>query len=1580
MLTVFVREFLAGLLSLLIGVAPAAPIATTPAPESSYVQQESSPARTMSVNSGNVSLSVDSPAGALPRSAKATLSKVSKPQLNKIRKEAAALLGTEIIDAVAFDISFVNKGIEIEPDGKVNITVNFPAIAESPCYTIIHFRDDGTTEIVPGSVTATSATFEADNFSVYAVIGSPEPIVPRITVIFMNGSDEIARMYVKDDDTANDLKTILYDPGAGTVPAGQVFKGWTTEQNYTKTSTLLTIAGVRTAVETAATGLTADDTITYYAAIFKQYKVTYVAEEGKEDEPKTEVTIGTEVAETPCRLTDAEYTINMGYSTDSVHNFIGWMPATNADLGKIVVPSDATLETVFKNGAKITINGDIKLTVSAPEGNWLVFNENGKGGKYIAPQFVKSGNNTEDPQHPASDSAIYPAAVVMTRHGYSFGGWYYFETGVELPEPDAKGMRNLDTATAFVFGQPLPKNTTLYAKWVPNTTATYTVILWTQNFNCTGYDISDSKVVENGSVGSSIPYTVRDNGDEDYVIVSGTTFHYTGFCLREDNKNLSVEITPEGDAVLNLHFDRIVYNLKFYLYRQAAGSNQSYNANGQRSYATRSNAGQNVWNIATGWTDVSASNVPTVGNAPGKTEPRFTVVRDETAQRENINSRSYYFGFYITLTAYYGEDIESKWPTYDEIIGPNNNGTKPVSFVMMNGTGLKGNNYNDSGYGDGRDTIKGVITVMDDGILGKTNDRNGNFLIVRYASYNDWTYNIYYETVPGVTYESTVEKTINGVTKTYYLDHTVASRSSNTYPAQQNPPAYQGFVVAKNADGSEYYDGFGPAGTQPGNITGRTVYLNYYFNRLAFQIHYLDGSYFAENTILETGGGAELHASSVYSYGDVITDADKEYKPTLPEGKSGYVFEGWYVDEACSQPYTFTSMPVGGITVFAKWRQVQYRVFLHPNAVEGGVYDQTLSWGKNEQGQEVNQAMNFRVSYDGTVSVPFGTRTGYEFLGWYTDEECTQIFSADTKLNDVTVTTAYDKTDLTDVMDRWGRIDPNSPTPEGETGPGYNSDLWDYSDHDSNPDDDITDFQFTYRERFWINKKFELYGKWSEIIVGAKGIQVTYDANGGTNPPSDVALYKDNTSANAGAAATAPEGKVFDYWILQKWNGTAFADTTTVIYPGGSFKVLKSNARITIKGTETVVLPSAVVDGQEYDYIIRLKAVYKDKEVETFTHIAWYSNYGTENDGKGTLYRYDKKDDQGNDSLKINEAVYIYGVTVTGEGTQATTTITVPEREGYKFLGWTKEQNGTEADFLVWDGTNYKTYGDDGVVVTQVAADEKEPIEDLFAVWEAPYYIYHTGVANGNRETKFVSDLKGQKLDLTKIVTSGTYYGGYYTDGQCTPPAAVDGVIPAYDGTNWTWNPPASYTEKGSAITPQTGVTYYIKEVPRYYMLPYAHMTYQGGIVKNLMVVTDFDDYTYALGGFTVNGTDVNMYGNDVFYTSLKVTTSVGGSSMILKPGELYTNELFPGYVAENYTVQGYIGYLWINSYLTSAQSAATDDEPAKITVGMWWKTPDGEIVRSDVTRTIVIENNTVDGIYYTDSDATATAVGGGNG
>ena len=107
----------------------------------------------------------------------------------------------------------------------------------------------------------------------------------------------------------------------------------------------------------------------------------------------------------------------------------------------------------------------------------------------------------------------------------------------------------------------------------------------------------------------------------------------------------------------------------------------------------------------------------------------------------------------------------------------------------------------------------------------------------------------------------------------------------------------------------------------------------------------------------------------------------------MPEGPSDYVFAGWYLDKTCSTPtpYTFDTMPEGGITVYAKWVARQYRIFLHANVP---TTDTSLDWG--------GQSMCFRVDEDEKLTNGnkiIGTRDEYELVGWYTDAGLSNPFN-----------------------------------------------------------------------------------------------------------------------------------------------------------------------------------------------------------------------------------------------------------------------------------------------------------------------------------------------------------------------------------------------------------------------------------------------------------------------------------------------------------------------------------------------------------------------------------------------------------
>lgn len=182
--------------------------------------------------------------------------------------------------------------------------------------------------------------------------------------------------------------------------------------------------------------------------------------------------------------------------------------------------------------------------------------------------------------------------------------------------------------------------------------------------------------------------------------------------------------------------------------------------------------------------------------------------------------------------------------------------------------------------------------------------------------------------------------------------------------------------------------------------------------------------------------------------------------------RAGYAFGGWYTDKSCSSENEFTAatMPAENITLYAKWNagQVNYTVNYYLQNVDGTDYvlQDTVS-GSGETGQTVNVQKSFegfvpkadsstsitlkadsaqnmvnvyyarnvynlflhygvdateiegtfpssdRVYYGATLDTDMSKaqRTGYTFVGWYTDEERTIPWSG-------TTMPAYEGTDF----------------------------------------------------------------------------------------------------------------------------------------------------------------------------------------------------------------------------------------------------------------------------------------------------------------------------------------------------------------------------------------------------------------------------------------------------------------------------------------------------------------------------------------------------------------------------------------
>lgn len=88
--------------------------------------------------------------------------------------------------------------------------------------------------------------------------------------------------------------------------------------------------------------------------------------------------------------------------------------------------------------------------------------------------------------------------------------------------------------------------------------------------------------------------------------------------------------------------------------------------------------------------------------------------------------------------------------------------------------------------------------------------------------------------------------------------------------------------------------------------------------------------------------------------------------------KTGYSFDGWYTDSACTNRFTATMVPENDLKLFAKWITNTYTITFNVNG-----------------GNELSDAYKTKeVTYGGTYgTLPTPSKSGYGFVGWFTEPE-----------------------------------------------------------------------------------------------------------------------------------------------------------------------------------------------------------------------------------------------------------------------------------------------------------------------------------------------------------------------------------------------------------------------------------------------------------------------------------------------------------------------------------------------------------------------------------------------------------------
>lgn len=119
----------------------------------------------------------------------ATFKDYKKKALTEVAKQ-----DSEIKNFKLYDITIESNGKEAEPQAPVKVEVNYdkPLEASDENLKVVHFKDDGQTEVLKSKDTAetkntsSDVAFKTDSFSIYAIVQEDNTEVPRLTYHFQN--------------------------------------------------------------------------------------------------------------------------------------------------------------------------------------------------------------------------------------------------------------------------------------------------------------------------------------------------------------------------------------------------------------------------------------------------------------------------------------------------------------------------------------------------------------------------------------------------------------------------------------------------------------------------------------------------------------------------------------------------------------------------------------------------------------------------------------------------------------------------------------------------------------------------------------------------------------------------------------------------------------------------------------------------------------------------------------------------------------------------------------------------------------------------------------------------------------------------------------------------------------------------------------------------------------------------------------------------------------------------------------------------------------------------------------------------
>lgn len=506
---------------------------------------------------------------------------------SRYEKAKEALGVSKLTYARFFDISFVHDNKEVEPAAPVSVKIKTDNAVQMPKDSqmkVVHFEDDNNVQLVDAQTDeknnqVSEVSFDANSFSDYGTV-----LADYYTVNFVYKDSE------ENEQTISTLVDKASGSKLGTLPEspfreGYVFSHWINKETGETVDENTTITGNMT-VEAVFNNINIYTiTVEYYYHNNSQNKDVTIDKETvqleKSDTPyqitppastevsnKEDTSLASDAIYYPeqsileYKADDLEALDNAdGVDDNKISQRIQYVPYT-AEYDFVYMLKDLTgsgyseIQTVRARGILgSTVTPKILTYKYADyEKSDTVKIEQASGQKLYVYYTRKTFNlsyNSNGGSNIDSQSALYGSKLAITtttpqKEGYTFAGWY--------DNPELTGNPITGSIT-------LKENTTLYAKWTPNT-VNYTIAYYKEVYDnatrTTSY-VYDSSRTSQGKVGTTVQATNSTIG----TLPAKTTIKEGYEKANDKNTSSSIEIAADGTSVLKVYYKLIRYTFVF---------------------------------------------------------------------------------------------------------------------------------------------------------------------------------------------------------------------------------------------------------------------------------------------------------------------------------------------------------------------------------------------------------------------------------------------------------------------------------------------------------------------------------------------------------------------------------------------------------------------------------------------------------------------------------------------------------------------------------------------------------------------------------------------------------------------------------------------------------------------------------------------------------------------------------------------------------------------------------------------------------------------------------------------------------